>query len=439
MSQNRTVASEPQRSYSSLLLELNSLIAAGKGDDEGADHLRDRMDIFWNRMNSEQQQRVRWLTVDLDDLNSGAGTGAASSMSTGNQWRESFLLVWQSKRANKFDLALELLRLPSASLPHIGGIAFMKGRAWEAAGFPEAALPFFRFAQQVNPNHYSGIYADYLYKLGRRDESTKMAEYVLNTYPNEPTGLFLACYILFRSVEGISLNEAKLVLERVRIGLNRALIAFPKTNFWQKEIHAGITVILGAVLTKMERFSEAIRLYDNYLALNPSDAEFYSARGEAKLQARRDGAIEDFEKAISFRTRWGWAYASVARHQLERGEYSKALATCNKAIHMNSIEPIEARAALHEFRAIAQAILRQPKQRIEDDYRIARALVPNDDNIRHRQLKVESMTSDLLKNMVTGKYFRSFAPVSTRPASHVYLDTIAQALTSQGAALVESS
>lgn len=51
--------SEPEQEYSALLLELNKLIATGKGDDDEADAVRDKMDVYWGRMSLQQQQQIR--------------------------------------------------------------------------------------------------------------------------------------------------------------------------------------------------------------------------------------------------------------------------------------------------------------------------------------------------------------------------------------------
>ena len=54
--------------YVSLLEDLHSLIAQGKGDTDEADRLRDSMDDFWDRLNPREIQLARGLSADLYTL-----------------------------------------------------------------------------------------------------------------------------------------------------------------------------------------------------------------------------------------------------------------------------------------------------------------------------------------------------------------------------------
>ena len=51
--------------YKRLLIELDQLIAGGKGDDEEAEAVRDQMDGPWYRLSSEETDHIRSLPTNL--------------------------------------------------------------------------------------------------------------------------------------------------------------------------------------------------------------------------------------------------------------------------------------------------------------------------------------------------------------------------------------
>jgi hypothetical protein len=142
---------DSERSFSILLLKLNQLIDKGFGDEQEAENVRDLMDVQWGRMSPEQQQRVRWLSVDLDRLSGEDDFTPSISHEDHERWREELRAVWNDMRDARRDGALALLRDSRASSEQPDGVIFLQGRAWEAAGFPEAAVKFFEAAERFCP------------------------------------------------------------------------------------------------------------------------------------------------------------------------------------------------------------------------------------------------------------------------------------------------
>src|SRR5690242_1466770 len=55
--------------YANLLIQLHQRIAAGNGDSDEADALRDHMDVYWRHLNEDQVAIARQLSADLYTIN----------------------------------------------------------------------------------------------------------------------------------------------------------------------------------------------------------------------------------------------------------------------------------------------------------------------------------------------------------------------------------
>jgi len=60
--------------------------------------------------------------------------------------------------------------------------------------------------------------------------------------------------------------------------------------------------LLGVVLQLLDRYDEALEVFDRSISLDPSDAESHCNRGTALMKLGRFGeALEEFDKAIALR------------------------------------------------------------------------------------------------------------------------------------------
>jgi hypothetical protein len=141
----------PTRLYARLLRELHTLIAAGNGDSEAADALRDQMDAPWEGLTEREQDRLGGLSEDLYALTQGGARPVVRSPAEDARWRQELSEALQEKDC---DRALALLRQPPSDVPP-GAIASLQARCWESLGDPETALLFLRQAERLNPQHAS--------------------------------------------------------------------------------------------------------------------------------------------------------------------------------------------------------------------------------------------------------------------------------------------
>jgi len=425
---------DPDREYSVLLLKLNELIAQDMGDAAEADAIRDKMDSYWARMSPQQQQRVRWLTVDLETLS--PEYPPATVRLAEASWLNEVNGEWDKLWAGDTEKALSLLRDPRASSPVSGGLIALKGRAWEAAGFPEVALRFLLAAESINPKTYSGLVIDLTRRLGEWKIATRKANDLLREHAIEPSSVYFACLALVESVRNEPIEVAEPVLARVRLRLEELLDRIPGTIFWTKEIHAGAVVILCSALKQLGRFSQAVEVYTQFLKLNPKEGDFYSMRASTKVSGSLGGEIEDYIQAVNNGTMWGWSYAAVAVSQIEQKRPAQALAICNIAMN-KGLSPAESVAYLYQLRAVAQAYLNQSRERVVSDYREAHLLMPEDGTIQNALSRVEAATAETMKDVVHGDEPRLRGAVRAADYSRLADRFVDRVASSEGRSLAE--
>ena len=67
---NKFSGSPDYVTYERLLVEIDRLIADGKGDNEEAEAVRDQMDTPWYRLSSEETDHIGSLSIGLNQSDS---------------------------------------------------------------------------------------------------------------------------------------------------------------------------------------------------------------------------------------------------------------------------------------------------------------------------------------------------------------------------------
>lgn len=129
--------------YVARLLELHHLIAAGKGDADEAEDVRDRMDAPWRRLTKVELELVDGLSADLYTIGQQRPAPPAVDADIASATDVAF-------EEQRWGDLLDLLREHEKELPP-DGVAFVRGICWFELQQFDVAIEFLREATRLNP------------------------------------------------------------------------------------------------------------------------------------------------------------------------------------------------------------------------------------------------------------------------------------------------
>ncbi len=142
--------------YEKLLIEVHRLIAAGKGNDDEADAVRDKMDAPEQKLSREESDRVGGLSADLYMLQN----DEVYEPYDGTQ-EELVTSLGEALSRHDYEAILALLRKGTPFL-RPAQVAALRGRCYAMLGHLEVGLLFMRCAAEQEPEQV----AHRLYILG---------------------------------------------------------------------------------------------------------------------------------------------------------------------------------------------------------------------------------------------------------------------------------
>lgn len=105
---------------------------------------------------------------------------------------------------------------------------------------------------------------------------------------------------------------------------------------WITEIHADDKQALGTFLLRVQRYEDALVVYNELIGKRSSDSQLYHNRGVAYLHTGQlDKALADFNEAISLDPKNAEAYNSRGVCWFYKGNYEKATEDYTRAIECN--------------------------------------------------------------------------------------------------------
>ena len=130
--------------YYRLLLDLDDLFAAGRGECDEAEAIRDRMDGPWFRMTADEQLLMRRLSADLNDIGPGRPVFEPMGVPELAEYEMRKKAAHEAMLQGNFELPSQFLRgtHPSGSTITPARVRFTQASLWLRAGLPEAALRF---------------------------------------------------------------------------------------------------------------------------------------------------------------------------------------------------------------------------------------------------------------------------------------------------------
>lgn len=381
--------------YARLLLEMHRLIAEGKGDSPEAEALTELMDAPWYAMSSPERARMRGLAADLHALREGGPKRVKMTAEQLAVWQKEFREAYGRIDTGDPDASLDFFRRPvPATLPS-QVVPFFQSRCWERLGDLETALIFMKEVDRLDPNEAVSVML-LLQKLGRLDEELQYVDRVISNRKSEPLHVYLAGVGLLAPTQSMSDTESKPLLRKAAPVLRRALTEYLAAPADQQNISpsadSSIALALGLALERLGETKSAVEVYSEAITRHPTHGALYMARGLARLEHDVELALADLVSAVRLNVPSIWPYLVVSRHALERGARGQALELALAAERQPG--PPAARAEVYEMIGIALTELRQPLDRVLENFDKAIALDPQNARIReNRDLAAGSYVS----------------------------------------------
>jgi hypothetical protein len=161
------------------LLRMHKLAAQGKFESPEADALRDAMDAPWVGLSGAERQRLRGLSMDLNELSEVAAACGAQQINSQAQGK--LVEADEALQRGEWDESLDLLRQWGRDVP-AAQISYLRGTIWKLAGDFETAAVFFEHASRLEPenDNYRADFLDSLKRVGLPEVAIRADEMLQN-------------------------------------------------------------------------------------------------------------------------------------------------------------------------------------------------------------------------------------------------------------------
>jgi len=374
------------------LIQLHELIASGKGDSDEADQIRDRLDVTFSQLTSEERDRLDGVASDLFMLD-GREEYQEHDVSERGQHRLSGALA-DAHRRNDWKSVLGLLRRGPSFVPP-AQFAYIRGRAYEQLGHHAVARLFFRHASVLDPSNiaYPICELETLVRLGHHEEAAAYARAIAFDPRRPHQTRTLAVAAIRESLRDASTdNESRLSAELIPV-LDDAIDA--ELSLGSRDSNDAVLICayllraecresVGEVDRAMSDWNDAIRKSEGVLK-----STCLAGRGLLNLQLdRRDDALSDFELAVELECPHAFPYYFVATSHLLEERFPDVVRIAR--LGLEKAENRSLRAELHHVIAIALAYLGVSDKSVRREFDRARELDPFDELIRSNASRWES-------------------------------------------------
>jgi tetratricopeptide (TPR) repeat protein len=371
---NENMVNDATRDYAGLLLKHHELDPKGEIDSGELAAICAEMEVPWSRMDGRQRRLMRGLSEDLYALADGR---SGTPMSAAERER------WAQERAGALAadpiVQLEFLRRPyPPGFPEAPRLA-LQARAWERVGLPEVAVLFWEECGKTRPEAKAAAMTC-LRGLGRVQEAAAAAWKLLRDPRSGNSEIYLAASTLFLIARELEPSNPERVFEEIADPLLDALEAERKIPLPSRKdpgLERSVVRAIAFVLLALDRRDELRDLCDDVLESHPDESVLLIARGMLNfIEEKLDAAEADFTKAIAAGARHGLPYAVLAWFRGVQGQYAELLRLSSEALTFPDILT-QLQSCLFELRAVAQTMLNQPPDRVEEEFALALALNPS--------------------------------------------------------------
>ncbi len=273
--------------YERMTLRLHRLISEGKDESDEADHLRERMDAPWNKLNAEERDRLDGVVMDLAPPPSAVGSNDAfPGQIDVAALDHARAIAYQRREWPRF---LQLMRnAPTDLSPAF--VAFSRYRAYEGLGHLEVALEFLRRAELLQPkDNYKGLMLELLRELNQFDEAVARALQYIDDSRSSANLIVAAAGALFASTRTISHEEARPRLEVAATALSKVLEG-EAVAIRDPDARMAALVLLGLCKESINDFAGAEAAYNAASLVDPESQVVKSAKANLAAQIKRAAA-----------------------------------------------------------------------------------------------------------------------------------------------------
>lgn len=135
--------------YAELQLRRYFLLKDGKDDDPDMEDLEARLESLWEKLDETQHASLNGMGADLAWVRNGgapAPRGRQAGVVTNTEIQE----LRSALNSKDWNRALYCLRVCATTFEHVGDLAHLRGKLYNAIGFPGYANVFFEFAADLD-------------------------------------------------------------------------------------------------------------------------------------------------------------------------------------------------------------------------------------------------------------------------------------------------
>jgi tetratricopeptide (TPR) repeat protein len=351
-------------SFEHHLRDLHGLIAAGEGDSDVADALRDSMSAEYRSLSASEEDRLNGLSEDLYSLTESPAPRMQQTL------QDKGLAQNLLRAREQYDWAAVLRALrPLAKHFPPSQIAFQRYQAYAQLGHPEIAYLFLEHAAALDPSDFrmQHLLLDFSLKAGRAREALAKAERLLSDSTTTAPLIIAAAHIRFQSLRNVPVETAIPVVREIAARLGRAM----QTRETMKASPPSLVILgyttLGFCQEKLGDLDRAMEAFDEALQLDPESEALRIARGLVLARHDMDRAALEFAAAATTGSRFFHSYLFLAPYELGRGRWEKALQYADQLRARTQDPAVEAQA--QNWRAIALFELGRPWPEVEAIFR----------------------------------------------------------------------
>lgn len=356
--------------YEALLVQLHGEMRAGRGEGPRSEELRNEMASLWYALSEDDATLFDELSEDLYLIE---GKRAVVPLAGG----ETAEAVWQQlAQAFKNGENREALAL-TRKLPSINGrTVHAIARCWEKLGFPRAAVCFYDFANELEPNAVFEVSAlEALVRANALDEAAQRADAIEKRPIVSGMLLLEVAAVLHQTAATAEEPKRTAIYQRV-VNLVEAAWDDPTAL---SSFRARGLLAAGFSYQHLGEPKLALQSFEKAVAAHPSEAPLL-ARGLALLHVDPPRARRDFTQAAELNTKLDWPYLYAAVDALEAGRFAEAERFCEAGVGVT--QRAEVRGRLFEWWAIAAAELGRTAGEVTALFDLATAELPLDLVIR---------------------------------------------------------
>ena len=365
------------REYADLQLRRHGLLMSGREQGPEFDQIEDRMTELWEKFDAAQRQSENGMGSDLNWIRRKGQPppkGRKAEEVTPSERQE----LLAARMLNEWHGFLHYMRICASTIPAVN-LAYLRGNAYDAIGFPTYAITFYELAAELDPtNPAIGVIA--LRAVDRVDPEKALrraGQVIASPFQFPPVVVAMsAVMVLRRDEEGGHPMER----DRYTAVLNetvRRLSIEPPSDSGQAmtyQLAASGFEILGDL-------TAALRFYEEGLKISPDNEVLLIGKGLLLYGSQTETAVEAFRRVVSNEgSPLVWPYFFLAHHYLLRQNYSESLKMGKQARARATTNPV--RAELFQWQAICLSESGYPPGVVRPLFEKALSLDPSNERIR---------------------------------------------------------